>query len=88
MNFSPSVGQAGIYDVTVDFKDASNGITTKTFSVTVLPVDNFFTVSMNFVYNTPMNATPNYAEASPWNNTGSPGTSSGTTIDLANLKEI
>lgn len=87
LNFSPAVGQAGIYEVTIDFKDASNGITTKVFTVTVLPVDNFFTVSMNFVYNTPMNATPNYAEASPWNNTGSPGTSSGTTIDLANLKD-
>ncbi|RAW01342.1 fibronectin type III domain-containing protein [Pseudochryseolinea flava] len=87
LNFSPSVGQAGIYNMSVDFKDASNGITTKTFTVTVLPVDNFFTVSMNFVYNTPMNATPNYAEGSPWNNTGSPGTTSGTTIDLANLKD-
>ncbi|RAW01343.1 fibronectin type III domain-containing protein [Pseudochryseolinea flava] len=82
LNFSPTVGQQGIYNVSVDFKDNAGGITTKTFTVTVLPVDNFFTVSMNFVYDAAINYTPTYAEAAPWNNTGSPAAS-----DLINLKD-
>jgi chitodextrinase/predicted esterase len=82
LTFSPGVGQAGIYNMSVDFKDASNGITTRTFSVTVLPVDNFYTVAINFVYSAGINAIPTYAESSPWNNTGSPSST-----DISNLKD-
>lgn len=83
LTFAPSVGQVGIYNMSVNFRDTGNGITTRNFTVTVLPLDNFYTVSVNFAYTAALNAIPsNYAESSPWNNTGDP-----LGVELANLKD-
>lgn len=82
LTFAPGVGQVGIYNMKVDFRDTNNGLTTRNFTVTVLPVDNFFTVSINFAYAVALNANPTYAEASPWNNIGDPSAT-----DIPNLKD-
>jgi poly(3-hydroxybutyrate) depolymerase len=79
---------AGVYSITVTVRDNAspvNGLDSKTFSLVVLPLDNFFTISMNFVSsNTGISGyTPaNYYENAPWNNTGSPSATA-----IPNLKD-
>jgi poly(3-hydroxybutyrate) depolymerase/chitodextrinase len=81
--YNPTINPAtaGIYSITVTVKDNAspvNGVDSKTFSLTVLPLDNSYAISVNFVSNI---ASANF-ESSPWNNTGSPSAA-----DITNLKD-
>lgn len=76
--FSPQRGDAGLYNVTVTFSDNQGGIIVKDFSLVVLPIDEFYTMSMNFA-----SVTSNY-EAAPWNNTGLPANYN---TPITNLKD-
>lgn len=71
-NITPEVGEAGVREIPVTFSDGVGGITTYTFTVTVLQLDPFFTVSLNLVNSTVdanNNYNPaNYLEQTPWNN--------------------
>ncbi|MBL7856258.1 MAG: fibronectin type III domain-containing protein [Cyclobacteriaceae bacterium] len=69
LTISPQVGQAGVYEnITINFRDNAGGLTTRTFSLIVTPVDRFFTIAVNFVSNN----VPAFYEAPPWNNMGAP----------------
>jgi chitodextrinase len=75
-SFSPDVGQAGIYDnISVTFSDGVGGLTTYSFSVIVIPIDPYFTMSFNVLngftpspQTTPPYIPSNYFESAPWNN--------------------
>jgi chitodextrinase/predicted esterase len=65
----PLAGHAGIYEnITINVRDnkVPAGVDTKTFTLIVTPLDQAFTISVNFT------ETPSHYEEAPWNNTGMP----------------
>jgi chitodextrinase len=76
--FSPLRGDAGLYNISVTFSDNQGGINVQNFNLIVLPIDEFYTLSMNFA------PASTHNEADPWNNTGMPMT---TNSPLINLKD-
>jgi predicted esterase len=77
ITFKPLANHAGIYEnITVTVRDNKTpaGIDSKTFTLIVSPVDNLYTVAINFTM------VPELFEGVPWNNTGMP-----TTSDITNL---
>jgi hypothetical protein len=69
ITFNPVAGDAGRYEnITVTVKDNKTpaGVDSKTFTLVVVPIDKFYTMSINFTTVSAM------FEGAPWNNTGLP----------------
>ncbi|HYG19116.1 MAG TPA: fibronectin type III domain-containing protein, partial [Ohtaekwangia sp.] len=79
INFTPDIGDAGHYPMTVTFRDSQNGITSVNLDLVVLQLDPTWSISVNFTIDDAKN------EGAPWNNSGPPSVTAGD--DKINLRD-